>query len=96
MMNRDSRRNELSSAVAFLYFLSKCQDVFPLEGWKRADGRRVGAERFLIMLSVAQPVNKKLKQKSLLAAECHRLFSWPLGILEAIHWIVLTGCQLNA
>lgn len=45
---------------------------------------------------VAQPVSKKLKQKSLLAAERHRFFSWPLRTLEEIHWMVLTGGQLNA
>lgn len=41
MMNRDSRKNEFGSAVAFLYFFSKLPDVFPLQRWKGTTKRRM-------------------------------------------------------
>lgn len=69
MMNRDSRKNELCSAVAFLSFFSKlpgCPSPVKVEG-NNEDAKGWGRE-LSDMLLVVQPIKKKLKQKSLLAA----------------------------
>ena len=65
LMNEDSRKNELGSAVAFLYFPSKMPG-HPSPG--RVEGRKGQSGEISDMLLVVQPVKKKLKQKSLLAA----------------------------
>lgn len=77
-MNKDSRKNELGSAVAFLYFSSKlpgCRSPVRAEG---NGGEGKGWSREISdMLLVAQPIKKKLK--SLLAAEMQRLVLAPLN-----------------
>ena len=68
-MNRDSWKNELNSAVAFLYFSSKLpRSPSPVRVEGNGGEEKGWNGEISDMLLVAQPVKKILKQKSLLAA----------------------------